>query len=535
MFCRANIEEVKYINNIILDYQNASGQLVNVNKSEIMFSKHVKEEVKRSIHQILHMQQVEQFSKYLGMPTYIGRSKNQTFQFLQDKVWKKLKGWKEKHLSFAGRATLIKAVAQAIPTYIMSSFLLPKSFCDHMESQICKFWWGNNVDKRKIHWVNWKKTCKAKSKGGMGFKNLRAFNEALLAKQGWRLITNPQSLVARMFKAKYYPQCDFLKAKRTQNWSFSWQSIQKSSWILKKGCVWQIGDGKSINIWEDRWINPKAGSFMWSKKPDNSPLQRVSDLIDEETKCWKEHVINQNFYPMEATQIFAIPLTNTNSEDIISWYGTKDGNYSVKSGYHAIMEWNDYDTTAATSSHNDMETRWKKLWSLAVPPKQTHLIWRILDNALPVKENLLYRGIRCAPFCSYCGTKLETINHIFMECDWARKAWFTCPFTINMENVKLKTVNDWIDYMIQTAKTEDVQVISAIMYGIWLARNDREFNNKCLPPDEVVCRAMKSLHEYQANQHARVPERTIESGDNDTLAGVLLPIPLPNLTWMLTL
>jgi hypothetical protein len=184
MFCRANIEEVNYINSIILDYQNASGQLVNINKSELLFSKYVKEEVKRSIHNILPMQQVEQFSKYLGMPTNIGRSKKQTFQFLLDKVWKKLKGWKEKHLSFAGRATLIKAVAQAIPTYIMSSFLLPKSFCEHMESQICKFWWGNNVDKRKIHWINWKKTCKAKSKGEMGFKNLRAFNEALLAKQG---------------------------------------------------------------------------------------------------------------------------------------------------------------------------------------------------------------------------------------------------------------------------------------------------------------------------------------------------------------
>jgi hypothetical protein len=70
------------------------------------------------------------------------------------------------------------------------------------------------VDKRKIHWVNWKKTCKAKSKGGMGFKNLRVFNEALLAKQGWGLITNPQSLVARMFKAKYYPRCNFLKGKK---------------------------------------------------------------------------------------------------------------------------------------------------------------------------------------------------------------------------------------------------------------------------------------------------------------------------------
>jgi hypothetical protein len=106
----------------------------------------------------------------------------------------------------------------------------------------------------------------------MGFKDLRAFNEALLAKQGWRIITNPHSLVARMFKAKYYPKCDFLKAKQAQNMSFFWQSILKAIWILRKGCVWQIGNEKSINIWEDRWINPQAGSAMWSKKLENIPL-----------------------------------------------------------------------------------------------------------------------------------------------------------------------------------------------------------------------------------------------------------------------
>jgi hypothetical protein len=248
LFCRAKNEEITHIKNIIATYQNASGQLVNANKSEIMFSKHVSDDVKDSIQESLAMQKVEHFSKYLGMPTYIGRSKNQVFQFIQDKIWKKLKGWKEKNLSFAGRATLIKAVAQAIPTYIMSSFLLPKGLCDHMESLISNFWWGSNVDKRKIHWVNWRKTCKAKSKGGMGFKDLRAFNEALLAKQGWRLITEPSSLIARIFKAKYYPNCDFLKAKQSQNTSYSWHSIIKASWILKKGCLWNIGDGKNINI-----------------------------------------------------------------------------------------------------------------------------------------------------------------------------------------------------------------------------------------------------------------------------------------------
>jgi hypothetical protein len=84
----------------------------------MIFSKHVPRETKDVVHQVLSMQMVDRFSKYLGMPTNVGRSKSQVFQYIQDKVWKKLKGWKEKHLSFSGRSTLIKAVAQAIPTYI---------------------------------------------------------------------------------------------------------------------------------------------------------------------------------------------------------------------------------------------------------------------------------------------------------------------------------------------------------------------------------------------------------------------------------
>jgi hypothetical protein len=139
LFCRANKEETTNLKDVISTYQAASGQLVNMEKSEIIFSKKVPESIKEGITQTLPMQRVESFSKYLGMSTQLGRSKQQVFNYIIDRIWKKLKGWKERNLSFAGRGTLIKAVIQAIPTYVMSCFMLPKNLCHQIEKMACNF------------------------------------------------------------------------------------------------------------------------------------------------------------------------------------------------------------------------------------------------------------------------------------------------------------------------------------------------------------------------------------------------------------
>ncbi|PON39534.1 hypothetical protein PanWU01x14_304250, partial [Parasponia andersonii] len=79
-------------------------------------------------------------------------------------------------------------------------FRLPITVCNKLKSLITKFWWGGGEKEKKIHWLRWKNLCKSKFEGGIDSRDFTIFNKALVVKQGWRIISNPSSLMARIFK-----------------------------------------------------------------------------------------------------------------------------------------------------------------------------------------------------------------------------------------------------------------------------------------------------------------------------------------------
>ena len=117
----------------------ASGQKINADKCSIFFSQNTTPDTKREVLCTLGPMQDTRHGKYLGLPSIIGKSKNQVFAKIKEKVGKKLSGWKEKMLSLGGKGILIKAVAQAIPTYTMSYFLLLKGLCEDLEQMMRNF------------------------------------------------------------------------------------------------------------------------------------------------------------------------------------------------------------------------------------------------------------------------------------------------------------------------------------------------------------------------------------------------------------
>ena len=121
-------------------YESASGQVINRQKTSIFFSKNTRVEVKHDIQSMLGARIMEDCKRYLGLPMAGGKSKVKTFKDLREKITNRFLGWKEKYISKVGREVLIKTVAQAIPTYFISIFKIPKNLCDTINS--AKYWWG---------------------------------------------------------------------------------------------------------------------------------------------------------------------------------------------------------------------------------------------------------------------------------------------------------------------------------------------------------------------------------------------------------
>ena len=292
LFFKADENQTNVLKNILTTYETTSGQAISLPKSEIFCSRNVPDPLKQTITNILGVQVVLGTGKYPGLPSMIGRNRNATFAYIKDRVWQKINSWSGKCLSKAGREIMIKSVLQAIPSYVMSIFRLPTTLINSIEKMMNSFWWGHGrTSQRGIHWMSWEKLSAPKIHGGMGFKDLSVFNLAMLGKQGWKFITEADSLVTRIFKARYFPNGTFLTAKIGHNPSYVWQSIMGARFIVRGGAKWSIGSGASIPILNEPWLT--NGECIRSDIPGAHFVSslNINSLMNLHDKSGHEHAV----------------------------------------------------------------------------------------------------------------------------------------------------------------------------------------------------------------------------------------------------
>lgn len=166
ILCRASLTDCCHLKGIFYCYSAASRQNFNYDKSSILFSPNVTHNVRCDIKTLFGLAEVPIYERYLGLPAMVGRNRRYFFRDL------KLSCWQDKSFSCGGKEVLIKAVAQAIPSYTMSVFCLPGFLSDAFQRQFNAFWWGSNEHRRRIHWMGWRKMSQPKKLGVLGFRIL---------------------------------------------------------------------------------------------------------------------------------------------------------------------------------------------------------------------------------------------------------------------------------------------------------------------------------------------------------------------------
>lgn len=349
-------------------------------------------------------------------------------------------------------------------------------------------------------WLSWDKLCEPKESDRMGFKQLKYFNLALLAKQGWRLQNGHNSLLHRVLKAKYFPNGDFLNAALGNNPSYTWRSIFSAQSIVKQGVCWRVGNGKDIQLWGDKWL-PRGSSYeVISPRLFLHQDTRVSELIHTERKSWKEEVIRQLFLPVDDESILGIPLSIRLLGDRIIWAETNNGCFTICSAYKVAMNLHCTAQNASASSYSSQWGFWRKLWRLPIPHKVCHFAWRAHRNILPTKDNLFQCKVLTDCLCDECGEVFKSFGHLFWSCPRAQLVWSCSKLPSSLRTSQFHSFFDllWFLLMIESFDEEKVALVVTIAWPLWSNRNLVRHGGTRKTPEALVQWASHYLIEYVA-------------------------------------
>jgi hypothetical protein len=154
VFLEATVESLNTLNRVLTEYEAASGQKVNLQKSSVFFGEGYDQAKKTELKRVIGVTEEALSKRYLGLPTAVGRSKNGCFQYVTERSHSKAGGWKGQGLSKKGKEILVKSVLQATPTYPMSCFGFTKKQFKKLSSISADFWWGDTDGSRRVHWIS---------------------------------------------------------------------------------------------------------------------------------------------------------------------------------------------------------------------------------------------------------------------------------------------------------------------------------------------------------------------------------------------
>jgi exonuclease III len=488
------VKEANSILQILQTFSDASGLDCNKDKSLIFFF-NTPPPVQRHISDLLGFQRSSLPSKYLGIPLIDNALRNSSWEHLLSSFSKKLSSWTLRTLNLPSRLILLRAVLQALPTYIFSVLTAPTFVQTTIKSLQRNFLWQGFNTGKKIALVSWDKICRPKAQGGLGLRDPSIMNKILSAKIWWRWLKNPRDLWARLWRKKYAPT---VAEKNLIRWngdtpgSLVWTTAKQNRHLITQHAFWEVRDGKTALFWKDSWQQwPTLDQEEWAGQISAPAMQAglatVADYWRGETQgnTWRLwlmdrqslHLSDQVDLGPYQTEMLKRKIAKLSGEDILRWGHRPSGTYSTSEAYHIKIQ----------SSLEPAGRVWQKIWNLKHWPKITLFLWLVAHSSILTWDNLSKRGFVGPSVCILCGEAAETMNHLLTSCPYTAQIWDQMALIMRTsdyvrDNIA-DTIADWRDHPFHSPLLNRIWQLTPgfILWQVWKERNRRLFRNIFLP------------------------------------------------------
>ncbi|XP_057418950.1 uncharacterized protein LOC130713176 [Lotus japonicus] len=455
LFAKAEIDQIRVVHQVLERFCGASGLKINLAKSKAMASWCVDMSLRNRIVALTSIPFTENFDKYLGFPIYKGRARREDFQFVVDRVTSRLATWKVNLLNKPARVTLAKSVLTAIPVYVMQLNWLPQAVCDNLDAVVRRFVWGTATG-NGVSMLAWKKVLQPRRNGGLGIRSARMSNVALLGKQLWNLVQRADKFWVKTIEARYAVGPKVLTTG-VRDGSVFWKAMVRTGHLLRDGFSLRIGNGR-FSFWFEDWS-------PFGRLCDRVPFVDVHDLQLTLRYVFASGSFDAGLlYTAIHTELadflgqFQNVVCVEVERDCLIWTENVDGEYSVKAGYHWLLN---REVNPIQVVHP-----WRQVWQLQVPENIRFFMWQALHNIVPTVEQLVRRRLAVSDLCKRCKSEPETLMHCVRDCPLARKVWHAIGFVLPVSFFSHMSFADWV----QGFHGFGLTVLMATIWVIWKQR-----------------------------------------------------------------
>ena len=235
-----------------------------------------------------------------------------------------------------------------------------------LDAILRKFWWIPRTEGNSFFTpIAWSSLCKPFSDGGLGFRKFERFNEAMLSKLAWWILSNRDNFCVKVLRGKYKVRFNWLSCSPTKSSSFAWKGIESTWSLLAKGSCRLVGNGVNMLVYEDPWIPDLPGFVPLPRSSNDPPFSLVvAQLMDDGRNGWNMDKLSLYFDDNTVAAILNIPSNNWDIQDSWIWLHDPNGQLIVKSTFKELN--NNYGQVSSPVLG--------KIWKLSLHERlKTHL------------------------------------------------------------------------------------------------------------------------------------------------------------------